>query len=217
VERAVDLLERWRKEILDRAGDSEPGLDITVEHDIGKSAYSIEETDTICRLLTEIPHGVLAYSRDVEGLVESSNNLARIQSKGNSVVVSVSYRSCLESMLDELGATMKRIGECHGAKVRQHSRAPGWTAKPTSAFSKLVQKHYSGALGRSAELKAFHAGLECGIFTALAPELQMASIGPDIHAVHTPDEHVDIPSVEALWDVLRRITAGMAELEETQG
>jgi dipeptidase D len=217
VERAVDLLERWRKETLDRSGDSEPGLNIAVEHDSGKCAYSIEETDTICRLLTEIPHGPLAFSRDIEGLVESSVNLARIRSKQDSIEVTVSYRSSVESTLDELGTTMKRIGECHGAKVRQHSRAPAWTANPASAFSKLVQKHYSNALGRSAELKAFHAGLECGIFTALAPELQMASIGPDIHAVHTPDEHVDIPSVALLWDVLRRIIEGMPELEETQG
>jgi len=214
-QRAVSRLEQWRRETLERARENEPGLEISIRPDGTAKACSLEQTDSICRLLTEIPHGTLAYSKDVEGLVESSNNLAQIRSRANSIVVTVSYRSCAASTLDELGATIKRIGERHGAKVRQHSRAPGWTAKPKSPFSTLVDRHYTSVLGRPVQLKAFHAGLECGIFTDLAPELQMASIGPDIHAVHTPEEHVDIPSVAALWDVLRRIVTGMAELSET--
>ena len=214
-DRAVGLLERWRKETMDRARDSEPGLEISIRRDSSEKAYSIEETDTICRILTEIPHGALAYSGEIEGLVESSINLARIRSKEKNVAISISYRSSVESTLEELGVKMKSIGEHYGAAIKQHSRAPAWSANPTSAFAKLVQKHYSSALDRPVVLKAFHAGLECGIFTALDPNLQMASIGPDIHAVHTPQEYVDIQSVALLWEVLRRIIAGMAELAET--
>lgn len=213
-QQAVSQLEKWRRKTLERVGKDEPGLEISIRCDDTAKACSAEQTDSICRLLTEIPHGVLAYSKDVEGLVESSTNLARVRSRAKSVGITVSYRSSLASTLDELGATIKGIGERNGAKVRQHSRAPGWTAKPKSPFSTLVERHYTSVLGRPVQLKAFHAGLECGIFTALDPELQMASIGPDIHAVHTPEEHVDIPSVALLWDVLRRIVTGMAELPE---
>lgn len=213
-DRALALLGQWRRETLDRARSSEPGLEIAIERGSATKAFSMEETDRICRLLTEIPHGPLAFSGEIEGLVESSSNLARVRSKADSFEINLSYRSSVESTLQKLSAKMKSIGERYGTQVKQHSRLPGWTANPTSAFSRLVKSHYSSALGRPVALKAFHAGLECGIFTRLDPELRMASIGPDIHAVHTPQEHVDIPSVALLWDVLRRIIAGMAELSE---
>lgn len=214
-DRALALFENWRREILDRARIDEPGLEIAIDRAGAVKAYSTEETDTICRLLTEIPHGPLAFSRDMEGLVESSINLARVRSKGDGIEITAGCRSSVERVQEELSAKVRSIGKRHGAAVKQHSRIPAWTAEPTSPFSKLVQGHYGGALGRPATLKAFHAGLECGIFARLTPELQMASIGPAIHAVHTPQEHVDIPSVALLWDVLRRIVAGMAELSET--
>jgi dipeptidase D len=213
--RTLALLEEWREEIQSQAQVNEPSLEISIERDSATKAYSVEEADTICGLLTEIPHGPLAFSNDIEGLVESSNNLARIQSKASVFTINVSSRSSVESALEELSKKLKRIGENHGAVVKQHSRLPAWTAKPSSPFSKLVQKHYSSALGREVTLKAYHAGLECGIFTGLEPDIQMASIGPDIQAVHTPEESVDIPSVALLWDVLRRIVAGMGELAKT--
>jgi len=212
-DRALAVLEQWRRETLSRARDSEPGLEISIQPDSGKKAFSIEETDTIRRLLTEIPHGARAFSKDIEGLVESSNNLARVRSRKNSFEITVSYRSSVESSLDELGAEMKSRGERHGAQTKQHSRAPGWTAEPDSPFSRMVQKHYGEVLERPVELKAFHAGLECGIFTGIAPDLRMASIGPDIYSVHTPQERVNIPSVALVWTVLLRIIAAMGELE----
>ena len=213
-QQAVRQLEQWRRQTLEGERKDEPGLEISIRRGGAARACSLEQTDSICRLLTELPHGVLAYSRNVEGLVESSNNLAQIRSTARSIVITVSYRSGAAGALDDLGAAIKRIGERNGAKVRQHSRAPAWTAEPKSPFSTLVERHYTSVLGRPVQLKAFHAGLECGIFTALAPELQMASIGPDIHAVHTPEEHVDIPSVAVLWDVLKRICTAMAELPQ---
>jgi dipeptidase D len=114
--------------------------------------------------------------------------------------------------LDELSRRLKSIGEKHGAEVKQHSRLPGWTAKPASPFNRLVQEHYRTVLGKPVTQKAYHAGLECGIFTGIAPNLEMASIGPEIRAAHTPAESVEIPSVALLWEVLSRIIAGMGEL-----
>jgi dipeptidase D len=215
--RALAVLEQWRREVLDRARSEEPNLEISILPDTAKKAFSrraisIEDTETIRRLLTEIPHGPLSFSGEIEGLVESSANLARVRSKGRRFEITVSYRSSRESSLEQLGETMRNLGRRCGASTKRHSRAPSWTARPESPFSRLVEKHYSGALGRPVELKAFHAGLECGIFTGFAPDLQMASIGPDIHSVHTPEESVDIRSVALLWDALRRIIEGMAEL-----
>jgi dipeptidase D len=215
--RALALLEQWRREEKHQVRSDEPNFEISIRPYTGKNAsrkkaYSIEETDTIRRLLTEIPHGPLSFSGEIEGLVESSNNLARVRSGKKHLEITVSYRSSRESSLERLGETMKSLGERYGASTRRHSRAPSWTARPESPFSRLVQKHYSGALGRPVQLKAFHAGLECGIFTGFAPDLQMASIGPDIHSAHTPEESVDTRSVALLWDALRRIIEGMAEI-----
>ena len=107
---------------------------------------------------------------------------------------------------------MRSIGEKYRAEVKQHSRLPGWTTKPSSPFSELVQRHYRSALGKPVTLKAYHAGLECGVFVGIAPNLEMASIGPDIRSAHAPGENVEIPSVALIWDVLCRIVAGMGEL-----
>jgi len=118
--------------------------------------------------------------------------------------------------LEELSRQLRGIGEKYGAEVKQHSRLPGWTAKPSSPFSELVQRHYRSALGKPVTLKAYHAGLECGVFMEIAPNLEMASIGPDILSVHTPEENLEIPSVALLWDVLCRIIAGMGELRRSR-
>ena len=75
-----------------------------------------------------------------------------------------------------------------------------------------MRRQYGSVLGAPASLKAYHAGLECGVFMGVAPDLQMASIGPDIRLAHTPEEYVEIPSVALLWDVIRGVVAGMGEL-----
>jgi dipeptidase D len=206
----TSLLEKWRVQALSQFRVNEPGLEISINETDQENAYSIEQTDTICGLLNEIPHGPLAFSTDIEGLVESSNNLARVKSKEDVFEIKLSCRSSVE--LDELSRQLRGIGEKYGAAIKQHSRLPAWTVKPTSPFSRLVQEHYRAAFGKPVRQKAYHAGLECGIFMGIAPNLEMASVGPEIRSVHTPDENVEIASVALLWDVLSRIIAGMGEL-----
>ena len=75
-----------------------------------------------------------------------------------------------------------------------------------------MRRQYGRVLGAPASLKAYHAGLECGVFTGLSPDLQMASIGPDIRLAHTPEEYVEIPSVALVWEVIRGVAANMGEL-----
>jgi len=208
--RGISLLEKWREQTLSQFRVNEPGLEISINEVDQEKAYTRERTETICRLLKEIPHGPLEFSKDIEGLVKSSNNLARVRGKEDGFEINASYRSSVE--LDELGRRLRSIGEKHGAEVKQHSRLPGWTAKPTSPFNRLVQEHYRTVLGKPVTQKAYHAGLECGIFMGIVPNLEMASIGPEIRAVHTPAENVEIPSVALLWEVLSRIIAGMGEL-----
>lgn len=208
--RGISLMKKWREQTLSQLRVNEPGLEISIIEVDQVKAYTIAQTDTICRLLKEIPHGPSAFSKDIEELVESSNNLAGVRSKEEIFEINVSCRSSVE--LDELSRRLRIIGDKHGAGVKQHSRLPGWAAKPNSPFNRLVQEHYRAVLGKPVMQKAYHAGLECGIFMGIAPNLEMASIGPEIRAAHTPGENVEIASVALLWEVLCRIIAGMGEL-----
>ena len=216
-DQARSVLRQWQSALLQSSctWETQPEIEISDGAARGAeagAACTVELTRTLGGLLEQIPHGPLAYSRVIEHLVETSNNLARIRTGEGGFEISATCRSSVDESLERLSGELKRIGEANGAQVRQHSRLCGWSADPASRFSELVRMHYGAVLGRPVALKAIHAGLECGIFTGIAPGLQMASIGPDITAVHTPEESVDLASVALLWKVLRRIITGMGEM-----
>ncbi|MBN1835597.1 MAG: M20/M25/M40 family metallo-hydrolase, partial [Spirochaetales bacterium] len=206
----------WRERTLADARKREPGITITVRApapgDAPAAAWSAEDSARICGLLAEIPHGPLAYSREIEGLVETSNNLALVKSGEDRCEIFVNARGSIDSTLQELSRSLREIGERHGAKVRQHTRYPGWEADPRSPFNLLVKQEYEAVLGAPIQLKAFHAGLECGVFKGVAPELEMVSLGPTLRNVHSPEERVEIASVETVWRVVRRVIAAMGRL-----
>ena len=210
----LERLAAWREGTLEEFRAHEPGLEIavrTLEAAPG-AAYSVQATEAICGLLGEIPHGPLAYSRDIPGLVETSNNLSRIESKEASFEVFTNARGSVDSTLRELTGHLREIGERYGAAVKQHTRYPGWTADPGSPFNGFVKRQYESVLGGPVELKAFHAGLECGVFKGVAPELEMVSLGPTLRDVHGPAEAVDVASVATVWQVIRRIIENMHRL-----
>jgi dipeptidase D len=124
----------------------------------------------------------------------------------------VMCRSSVASELEGLSGKLRQVGERHGAQVRQHDRYPGWTADPGCPFNALVKREYEAVLGRAVQLKAYHFGLECGVFKGIDPELRMASIGPTIQGVHSTEERVEIPSVGIIWQVLRRVIEGVERL-----
>jgi dipeptidase D len=215
-------LERWRRETLRRARSGEPG--ISIEVGVGMEAAGTaapepvspcteESTAALCALLAEIPQGVLAWSADIEGLVETSNNLATVKSEGDHFEILTNARSSVDASLEEVAHRLRTSGESHGATVKQHTRYPGWKATPRSRFNLYVKERYEALLGAPVVLKAFHAGLECGVFKGVAPELEMVSLGPTLRGVHTPEEAIDVASVRTLWGVLRSIVGGMDKME----
>jgi dipeptidase D len=119
----------------------------------------------------------------------------------------------VDASLEEVAHRLRTSGESHGATVKQHTRYPGWKATPRSRFNLYVKERYEALLGAPVVLKAFHAGLECGVFKGVAPELEMVSLGPTLRGVHTPEEAIDVASVRTLWGVLRSIVGGMDKVE----
>jgi dipeptidase D len=214
---ALRLLEEWRRQTLRKASDDEPGMRIEIKEAAEPKAWHREQSEELLGLLQEIPQGPLSFSREIQGLVETSNNLGVLRMKKDAVEVLLNCRSSVDSALAELSGKLREIGERHGAQVRQHDRYPGWMADPASAFSLLVKESYQEVLGRPAELKAYHAGLECGVFKGTAPEVAIVSIGPTLKNVHGPGEQVEIRSVGIIWQVIRRVMESLDTLDTSRG
>lgn len=179
---------------------TEPTLNISVS-DTSMPA-TIMDTDTQNRMLRAVygcPNGVMRMSDAMQGLVETSTNLSIISTSDSAVVVKCLLRSSVNSAKSDLSVMMGSIFELSGAQVVFEGEYPGWKPNPDSAILKTMQEVYNNRFGKVPELKAIHAGLECGLLGAVYPNWDMISFGPTIRSPHSPDEKVYIPSVEKFW------------------
>ncbi|RPJ58048.1 MAG: aminoacyl-histidine dipeptidase [Acidobacteria bacterium] len=189
----------------------EPDLQITVDKAAadGGKALSAEQQEKILRGIAGLPHGVIKMSADVPGLVETSTNVAVINSSDGKIVLSTSQRSSVASEIHEIGDTVASVFLLSGAEVQQGSGYPGWKPNLNSPVLKLATAIYSDLFGKECEVKAVHAGLECGIIGERYPGMDMISFGPTLEAVHSPDEKIHIASVEKFWKFLMEILRRM--------
>lgn len=158
------------------------------------------------------PHGVLAMSQDIPGLVEASTNLASVKMKeNNTIVIGTSQRSSTESLKNYAASMVNAVFTLGGAKVVHGEGYPGWKPNPNSSILEVSKQSYKKLYNVEPEVKAIHAGLECGLFLEKYPHLDMVSCGPTITDAHSPAEQVNIPSVAKWWpfllDVLKSIPA----------
>jgi dipeptidase D len=157
---------------------------------------------TLVRLLLTLPHGVVSMHPEIAGLVETSNNLAVIRCENLRAQVICSSRSSVASALAAVRLTIKAVAELVGARIIQEGGYPGWEPNLDSALLKKLRDVYSRVFGKEAEIKAVHAGLECGIIGEKYPGMDMVSFGPTIEHPHSPEERVHIGSVERFWTFL---------------
>jgi len=174
-------------------------------------AQAIETSlkETIIRLLLGLPHGVLAFSQDIPDFVETSTNLASIKIKDNEVVIATSQRSSLESAKLYANQMVASVFGLAGFKYEHSDGYPGWTPNPKSALLKIAADVYEELYNKKANIRAIHAGLECGLFSEKIPGMDMISIGPTMRGVHSPEEKLYIPSVENVYkwviEILKRL------------
>ena len=147
-------------------------------------------------------NGVYAMSMDVPGLVETSSNLARIRTEKGKVTMLASHRSSVESAKYAVQATFAACFRLAGAKVEQSEGYPGWTPNPKSELLGIAVRAYKELFGRDPQVKAIHAGLECGLFLDSYPDLDMISIGPTLRGVHSPSERLELATVPMVFDHL---------------
>lgn len=184
---------------------TEPTLKIElVKTDLPASLIDVKTQVNLTHAIVACPNGVIRMSDSMPGLVETSTNLAIVISDNAAKTVDVAclMRSSVDSARAELGSRMDSVFTLAGGEVTFKGGYPGWKPNMDSPILKTMQQVYKAKFGRIPEIKAIHAGLECGILGGTYPHWDMISFGPTIRFPHSPDEKVNIESVSKFWDFL---------------
>ncbi|MBR6043146.1 MAG: aminoacyl-histidine dipeptidase [Paludibacteraceae bacterium] len=192
---------------------NEPGLKLSVDSLVEDAPSSVIDSVTAQNLVAALvacPHGVMGMSQDLEGLVETSTNLASVKMNAdNTILVTTSQRSSVASRKEEVKNKVAAVFRLAGAAVSHGDGYPGWKPNVKSAIKDILVESYSTLFGQTPTVGAIHAGLECGLFLEKYPDLDMISCGPTLRGVHSPAEKVEIKTVEKFWllllDVLKRM------------
>lgn len=206
-------LTKYTKDIINEYKGIEPSMSLTVES-VARPEYCIDSKTSLAlvRVLYSAPHGVYSMSRDLEGLVETSTNLAAVKMEGDDKIkVTTSQRSSVESRKNDMAGQVEAHFQLAGAEVTHSDGYPGWAPNMESPIMKVAADAYEELFGVKPAIKAIHAGLECGLFLAKNPDLDMVSFGPTMTGVHSPDEQLLIPTVEKFWKHLVRVLEKVAE------
>jgi dipeptidase D len=182
---------------------SEPNLSFTAE-ECAKPKSLIDERvqDDMIDSVYACPNGMIRMSDSMPGLVETSTNLATVKSENGVISVKCLLRSSVDSAKDDLCEQVESVFSLAGGMIRFDGGYPGWKPNMDSAILKQMQKIYENKFGNVPEIKAIHAGLECGILGANYPHWDMISFGPTMRFPHSPDEKVNISTVAKFWDFL---------------
>jgi dipeptidase D len=176
----------------------------------GPDPMGLKSRDGLLGLLLACPHGVLRMHPEIQGLTETSNNLAIVRTAPASVKILSSSRSPIAPALAAVRQSLKALAGLAGARIRQPEGYPGWAPNLQSALLAKLQGVHKNVFGAEARVVAVHAGLECGIIGEKFPGLDMISFGPDIRHPHSPDEKVEIASVEKFWGFLLASLAALS-------
>ena len=182
---------------------SEPNLSFAAE-EAPKPKSLIDERvqDDLIDSVYACPNGAMRLSDSMPGLVETSTNLATVKSENGVISVKCLLRSSVDSAKDDLCEMVESTFSMAGGMVRFDGAYPGWKPNMDSDILKQMRKIYEAKFGVIPEIKAIHAGLECGILGANYPHWDMISFGPTMRFPHSPDEKVNIPTVQKFWDFL---------------
>ncbi len=182
---------------------TDPNLNISIKNmDTPATVLDASFQYKLLRTIAACPNGINRMSPAIEGLVQTSNNVARVLVKDGNLTILCLTRSSVDSEKMDLGQTISGSFELAGAKVEFGGAYPGWMPKPEAPIVKLMSDLYKERYNEKPLVNAVHAGLECGILGTNYPAMQMISFGPNIRGAHSPDEKVQISSVQKYWPFL---------------
>jgi dipeptidase D len=197
------LVAALQAEIRSDLGAFDPGFGMALETSATpRGALTAADAALVAGLLASQHHGVLAMSPDVPGLVQTSTNLAIVAMKDGAVEIETSQRSAIHASKMAAARMVSTIFQLAGFTVEHSGSYPGWKPEPASAIVRKSQAVHLEILGKTPELVAVHAGLECGVIGEKYPGIETISFGPHIVDVHSPSERLKISSVEPFWRFL---------------
>jgi dipeptidase D len=211
--RAVtDLVGNISSQVQGEHATVDGGVALEVENAASVTGGSLRKADQerIINFLHAVPHGVAAMSADISGLVETSTNAATVETRESSVEVATSQRSSVSSSLDNILDQVTALGQLSGARIESTNGYPGWKPNMKSKALAATLRSYEELFGKKPVVKAIHAGLECGLIGESFPGMDMVSFGPTIEGAHSPDERVEIATVQKFWDLLLAILKNLA-------
>ncbi|WP_291857570.1 aminoacyl-histidine dipeptidase [Marinilabilia sp.] len=170
--------------------------------DLPEKVFSSGFQQKLLNSLYACPHGVMEWSKEIDGLVETTTNLASVKMMDDEILVTTSQRSSVESARNDLANMVESVFQLGGARVEHSDGYPGWEPDMESPILEVAVSTYEKLFGSKPDVKAIHAGLECGLFLQKYPDMDMISIGPTIKGAHSPDERVNIETVRKYWDHL---------------
>ena len=165
-------------------------------------AMSIASTRKVVGILNELPNGIQSWSKDIEGLVQTSLNLGILKTEGSTVSMSFSVRSSVNDEKTALTDELKAIAAKYGAEYSQHGDYPAWEYRKDSPLRDRMVSTFETLYGRKPVVEAIHAGLECGLFSGKLPGLDCVSFGPDMQDIHTTRERLSVASTARTWKYL---------------
>jgi len=191
----------------------EPDFQMTLEQsEQPEWVMSRKQQRKLFNTLYACPHGVVAMSQAIDGLVETSTNLASVKAIDEETLeIVTSQRSSVESAKQDVANHLASLFTLLGARVRHSDGYPGWKPDKSSEVLKLSEKIYKEIFDQDPVVKAIHAGLECGLFLQKYPGLDMISFGPTIKGAHTPEERMRIDTVDKFWKFLLVLLAQTPE------
>lgn len=199
VRRVTEQFESVRAEY----ATTEAGMQMRVDDaPVPPAVWSAEGGARVLDVVVALPHGVVAMSNDIPGLVETSTNIAAVKCDGSEVRVLTSSRSSVASAMEWIRAKIEAVATLAGAEVHSRDGYPGWKPNLDSRLLTIVSAVHARVLGFEPRVEAIHAGLECGLIGEMVPGMDMISFGPTIEFPHSPGERVKIDTVGHFYSLL---------------
>ena len=207
------LVEKIFAEVRAEFAESDPGAEMLYEKQ-AKPAPKYIQPSVLLRAVKAMyacPSGVIRMSQTMEGLTETSINMAIVRTQKGHLTIHSLMRSAVDSAKADLAERVRCVFELAGATVTFAGGYCGWTPKLDTPMNKVMMEQFAKVYGREMKIMATHGGLECAIMGAKYPHWEMVSVGPTIKYPHSPDERVNIPSVERTWEYLKAVLEAVPE------
>ena len=203
-EQARVLLNLLQAQVSAELAKVDPNVQLSIQSvEAPQTCIDFETGKALIHALYALPHGVAGMSHEISGLVETSTNLASVKMKENRrIVVTTSQRSSTDSLKTDIANKVTSVFRLAGAEVTATEGYPGWKPNPDSAVLNVSKTVFEKLFDQEPKVIAIHAGLECGLFFEKNPGLDMISCGPTILGAHSPDERIEIETVEKWWKFL---------------